>query len=159
MQVLVSDANVLIDMEDGGLLELMFNLPFRFQVSDILFHEELKTQHPHLLGLGLQPTELAPEGMMDAFRMAATYAGPSRNDCLCVALAKQENCPLLTGDMALRKAAQKEAVVVMGTIWLVEQLVVHGLIDKPAAEAAYEAMKAAGSRLPWKMALQQLSEL
>ena len=37
MQVLISDANVLIDMEAGELLELMFALPFEFKVSDMLF--------------------------------------------------------------------------------------------------------------------------
>ncbi len=97
--------------------------------------------------------------MLDAMRMAATYTGPSRYDCFCMALAKQEACPLLTGDKDLRKAAQQEAVRVMGTIWLVEQLVTHSLIDKIAAQAAYTSMKAAGSRLPWKQALQRLSQI
>jgi len=159
MQVLISDANVLIDMEDGGLLELMFSLPYQFKVSDMLYRDELEAQHSHLLELGLQPTVLETEGMLDAMRMAATYTGPSRYDCFCMALAKQEACPLLTGDKDLRKAAQQEAVRVMGTIWLVEQLVTHSLIDKIAAQTAYTSMKAAGSRLPWKQALQRLSQI
>jgi len=53
MQVLISDANVLIDMEAGGLLELMFQLPFEFKVSDMLYVDELSHRHSHLLQLGL----------------------------------------------------------------------------------------------------------
>ena len=91
--------------------------------------------------------------------MAQRYAGPSRNDCFALALAKQEACPLLTGDLALRKAAEKEAVIVMGTIWVVEQMVHHGVINKAEASAAYDRMQAAGSRLPWKVARSQLQAL
>lgn len=156
MQILISDANVLIDMDKGGLLELMFALPFVFKVSDMLYRDELAAHHPHLPQLGLQLTELAPEGMLDAMRMAATYTGPSRYDCFCMALARQENCPLLTGDKDLRKAAEREAVVVKGTIWLVEQLVIHNQIDKARARSAYHAIKIAGSRLPWELALARL---
>ena len=116
MQVLISDANVLIDMEAGGLLELMFKLPFEFKVSDMLFADELSHQHSHLLSLGLIQAELTPEGMMEAMRMTHAYTGPSRYDCFSLALAKQECCPLLTGDKDLRRAAQQEAVLVKGTI-------------------------------------------
>lgn len=159
MQVLISDANVLIDMEAGGLLELMFKLPFEFKVSDMLFADELSHQHSHLLSLGLIQAELTPEGMMEAMRMTHTYAGPSRYDCFSLALAKQESCPLLTGDKDLRRAAQQEAVLVKGTIWLVEQLVIVELINTDTATVSYKSMQNAGSRLPWKDAMQGLEKL
>lgn len=62
MQVLISDANVLIDMEAGWLLELMFKLPFEFKVSDMLFADELLHQHSLLLRLGLIQADIIPEG-------------------------------------------------------------------------------------------------
>ncbi len=159
MQVLISDANVLIDMEAGELLELMFALPFEFKVSDMLFIDELSHQHAHLLDLGLRQTELTSDSMMDAMRMTHAYRDPSRYDCFSLALAKQEGCPLLTGDAALRKAAQIESVTVMGTIWLVEQMIEHTLINKLAAERAYQSMRDAGSRLPWGDALKRLEKI
>jgi len=42
MQLLISDANILIDMEEGQLLELMFQLPFEFRIPDLLFYDELE---------------------------------------------------------------------------------------------------------------------
>ena len=101
MYLLISDANILIDLEEGQLLEVFFNLPYQFKVPDVLFHEELSDQHGYLLGLGLLLGELSAESMMYSFELRQKYAGPSMNDCFALALAKQEQCPLLTGDMAL----------------------------------------------------------
>lgn len=61
MQLLISDANILIDLEEGGLLDELFLLPYQFSVPDILFHEELQNQHAHLLQKGLILGELSAE--------------------------------------------------------------------------------------------------
>ena len=61
-QRLVSDANVLIDMDAGGLLKAMFALDYNFAVPDILFDEELKAQHPVLTGAHIEPFWLRPNG-------------------------------------------------------------------------------------------------
>lgn len=156
MQLLISDANILIDMEEGGLLEAMFNLPYQFATPDILFVEELEEAHSHLLELGLELKEILPASMMYAMQLTTKYRKASRNDCFALALAKQESCPLLTGDMALRNAAEKEAAIVNGTIWLVSQLVVHQQINTEQARTAYKLMQANGRRLPWHIAEQEL---
>ncbi|WP_290649300.1 hypothetical protein [Aquisalimonas sp.] len=41
MPLLIGDANVLIDMEVGGLLERMFALPHEFATPDALYADEL----------------------------------------------------------------------------------------------------------------------
>lgn len=158
-QLLISDANILIDMEEGGLLEAMFQLPFDFATPDILFFEELEEEHAHLPDLGLALKEVSSQSMMYAMQLTGTYTQASRNDCFALALAKQEQCPLLTGDMALRKAAEKEAAIVKGTIWLVTQLVVHQKINIEQAREAYRQMQANGRRLPWSIAERALVEI
>lgn len=120
MRLLISDANILIDMEEGELLEPMFRLPFDFCVPDILYHEELQERHSHLPEMGLNVAPLEPESMSDAANLIARYSRASRNDCFALALARQENCPLLTGDRELVRAAENENVPASGTIWLVE---------------------------------------
>ncbi len=158
-QLLISDANILIDMEEGGLLETMFRLPYAFATPDILFFEELEQEHAHLPDLGLKLKEISSESMMYAMHLTSTYTKASRNDCFALALAKQEQCPLITGDMALRVAAEKEATIVKGTIWLVSQLVIHKQIGTEQARTAYKQMQANGRRLPWPLAEQALVEL
>ncbi|WP_207903092.1 hypothetical protein [Rheinheimera sp. D18] len=49
MYLLISDANILIDLEEGQLLEIFFNLPYQFKVPDVLFHEELSEHDIELL--------------------------------------------------------------------------------------------------------------
>ncbi len=159
MQLLVSDANILIDLEEGGLITAFFDLPFEFTVPDILFFEELEEQHAHLLDIGLVVRELSVNTMSYAFSLTQKARGPSRMDCFALALAKQESCPLLSGDKALRKLANNELIKTMGTIWIVGRLVEENLISKDEARSAYKKMKAAGSRLPWDTAEEELSKL
>ena len=159
MQLLVSDANILIDLEEGGLLTAFFDLPYEFTVPDILFFEELEEQHSHLLDKGLIIRELSADTMSYAFTLTQKARGPSRMDCFALSLARQEKCPLLSGDKSLRKLAGKELIKTMGTIWVVNRLVEEKLISVDTARAAYIKMKEAGSRLPWDKAEEELSKL
>ncbi|WP_218149434.1 hypothetical protein [Marinospirillum celere] len=89
LQLLISDTNILIDLEEGGLINELFQLPYQFAVPDILFAEELEAHHNHLLAKGLQQRELTPESMDYALQLVEHYSGPSTNDCLALALARQ----------------------------------------------------------------------
>ncbi len=42
MLLLISDANILIDIEVGGLTASMFSLNYQFALSDVLFYDELE---------------------------------------------------------------------------------------------------------------------
>lgn len=162
--LLISDSNILIDMADGGLLQTMFRLKETFAVPNVLYEEELATLHPELPDLGLVSMTLQGDGVVEAFRLKAQCTGrtaPSQNDLFALMLAKQEQCPLLTGDKRLRKLAEKEhkEIELRGTLWLVEQMVAEELITVTEARAAYQKMKEAGSRLPWKEAERRLKAL
>jgi hypothetical protein len=61
--------------------------------------------------------------------------------------------------MTLRKTADKEAILVKGTLWVVEQMVVHEIITKEQALEAYDLMKKAGRRLPWPEAIGQINDI
>lgn len=120
MQLLISDANILIDMEEGELITLFFNLPYEFCVPDVLYYEELEDQHAHLRELGLSLRELSAESLSQVAELKGKYTGPSTNDVFALLLAQQEGGPLLSGDKDLREAAKAESIEVRGTIWLVE---------------------------------------
>ena len=160
MRVFSCDANILIDLEEGEVLDFLFQLPHRFLVPDILFAEELEEQHRHLLDLGLGLGELSPESMSDTEELIRRYGEScSRNDCFVLALARQEQCVLLTGDQDLRNAAEAESTPVRGTIWVIEHLIKHRIITKQRALSAYQAMQKEGRRLPWDLAYRRLESL
>lgn len=158
-QLLISDANILIDLEDGELITELFKLPFQFQVPDMLFVDELEADHGYLLEHGLQLGELLPESMAEVEVLVKKYKQPSRYDCFALVLAKQQGCPLLTGDQNLRKAAEQENVEVKGTLWIVEAMITYQVITIQAARVAYHRMKQKGRRLPWDVAEKRLREL
>ena len=150
--LVISDANVLIDMEAGGLLRPMFRLDYRFAVPDVLFEVELREHHPGLARLGLRRKELNGESVRYVETLASdTRAkGVGRYDLFGLALARQENCMLLTGDSLMRTLAESEGREVRGTLWLVEQILNSGLIKPKRARQAYDVMRKAGRRLPWE---------
>ena len=120
----------------------------------------MQAQHPELPGLGLQILTLADKAVSDvmALRLKHRKTGVSTNDCMALALARQEQCPLLTGDGALRQIALAEGSDVKGTIWIVGQMLELGVIDADRASQAYQAMKDDGSRLPWGRIKQQIKK-
>lgn len=156
--LLISDANILIDLEDGELITQLFQLPYQFQIPDMLFADELEEQHGYLLDCGLQLGELSPESIEIVENLVQCYSQPSRYDCMALALAKQEQCLLLTGDANLRKAAELEQVEVKGTLWVVGEMLQQQLISPDTARLAYRKMKEKGRRLPWGWAEQQIQD-
>lgn len=140
------------------MLEL-FKLPYQIQVPDMLFADELEADHGYLLDYGLQLGELSPASMAEVETLVIKYKQPSRYDCFALMLAKQQQCPLLTGDQNLRKAAEQEQIEVKGTLWVVESLIEHGIIDVATARIAYARMSENGRRLPWHTAETRLNEM
>jgi len=157
-RLLISDANILIDMEKGGITRQMFQLDAVFAVPDLLYEEELREEHPHLLALGLRALELTEETVVWAETLITRHAktGASTNDLLTLALARQEQATLLTGDGKLRIVAAKENITVRGTLWLTEQLMNAGILTVQQTATAYDQMKAARRRLPWDEVARQL---
>ena len=99
-------------------------------IPDILYWEEIEPGTPGLIELGLKILEISGEYVAYAATLPAKFGtDPSSNDYLAMALAKQEGCPLLTGDQALKAAAQAEDIAVMGTVWLLRTMVENKVID------------------------------
>ncbi|HRH79216.1 MAG TPA: DUF3368 domain-containing protein [Cellvibrionaceae bacterium] len=151
MLLLISDANILIDIEVGELIAPMFSLGYQFTVPDVLFYEELEEQHAHFLELGLQVQGLDEKGILRVQALSQTYKSPSRNDLFALVLAENKKCPLLTGDAALRRAAESENLHVNGTLWLISEMVREQRITTKVARAALKKMQDSGRRLPWHL--------
>ncbi len=72
--LIVSDANVLIDIEDGGLTSSMFSLPnTSFCVPDVLFEQELRKDHSHLQDIGLSLFTLSGDSVAKVYALAQKH--------------------------------------------------------------------------------------
>ncbi len=157
--LLVSDANIFIDFDVAGLTTELFRLPHEIVVPDVLYEQELANRHPHLLKLGLQVRSLTGDQVGEAYRFQLKYRAPSVNDLFALTLAKNLGCPLVTGDRRLRAAAEAEGLQLLGTLTLVEHLIVHSIARVQDVRSAYERMRAGGRRLPWDEVEEQLARL
>lgn len=159
MLLLISDANILIDIEIGGLVAPMFSLEYQFAVPDVLFYEELEERHSYMVEMGLMVKDLDETLVARVSQLAVQYPRPGRNDLFALVLAANEECPLLTGDKDLRTAAKTENIEVRGTLWLMRELVTTGKISVHVARGAYQRMQAHGRRLPWELAESELRKI
>lgn len=149
MDLVISDTNILIDVENGNLTSVIFRLPYEIAVPDVLFESELRERHSHLIEAGLKIKSLSAEFIKRAHHLSTKHPRPGTIDRIALALALQENCPLLTGDRDLRAAAINEGVRVYGTLWVVGELLKTKLLEPQQARNSFDSMKRKGSRLPW----------
>ncbi len=115
-RLLISDANIIIDMEVGGLIDSMFRLPFEYATPEPLFYQELCATHADLVERGLQLVSLTPEMIDRVQALGQQYKGVSSHDLEALVLAKHRGAPLLTGDKKLRLVWLEENIDVRGTL-------------------------------------------
>ncbi len=147
MLLIISDANIVEDIEVGELLTPMLSLGYQFAVPDVLYYEELEDQHAHWLDMGLQTRTLSSKGVERVRSLARTYVRTGRNYLFALALAEIEQCPLLIGNAALKQAAEAERLVVRDIIWLIAEMVRGQRITVAVARAALQKMNARGRLL------------
>ena len=130
MRVLVADASVLMDLEQGHLLEMVLKSTVALAVPDLLYEHELKNGN----GLKLVEWGLCVEEL-DA--QAVTLAAKYRRHCsaLCLvesfalALAKISSWTVLTSNPTLCKLARAEQVDCHNLLWLLDRIVAEKVIS------------------------------
>ncbi len=138
--ILVSDTSVLIDLERGSFLEVIFSLPYEFAVPDVLYHSEMQGEWgERLVALGLRVEEVSKEGVSNALHYRSQRSVLSVPDSFALALAKEREWPLLTGDNELRKLAAGENVDCHGVLWLLDQMEEAGI---PGLQALHDGLTA-----------------
>ncbi len=132
MELISSDTNVWIDFAVIDRLDLPFMLPYTYIMNDDAAESEMLSpsgMKEALLKLGLVKVELTFEEFTLAEQYGNKYIKLSVFDRIALAIAKSRNITLLTGDLALRKAAVCENVKVIGTIGILDKLYKNKYID------------------------------
>jgi predicted nucleic acid-binding protein len=152
MKVAVKDANILIDLVNGGLLELCLRLPYEFVTTDlVLLQLEEEAQwsvvQPFVDSGALRTVSLTGLEMEE---VVADPIFPTLGlvDAQVLWLAAKEKGILLTGDLPLRQEAERRKLAVHGVLWILTQMIETGTIEPQAAAKALRIMMAKGARLP-----------
>ena len=144
MQFISSDTSVWIDFSTIKRMQLPFKLPYTYIMSKDAVEEELLSPPGlglELKGYGLIPVEITIEEFYLAQEYANSYKRLSKHDCTALAIAKERKITLLTGDKALRSAAIKEDVDLIGTLGILDQLYSNGIINDKELKECLEALK------------------
>jgi len=155
--VLITDANIWIDLQVGKVLAEAVKLDFDLVLPDVI-HAEFEGRQQAvfddlslLLELGhIRSGELDAEGVALAFTLGEKYPAPQRPDLFALAMAMIEEAILVTGDGDLRKAAEAEKIEVHGTLWLLDAMVKNKVLTGKQASSALRRMLKSDRRLPEK---------
>ena len=132
MEYISSDTNIWIDFAVIDRLELPFRLPYVYLMNQDSTEDELLSPPglgQKLVELGLYKVELTEEEFYLADEYISLYKKISLYDSVALAIAKVRKIKLLTGDGALRKAAVKEGVEVIGTIGILDRLYHEQMVE------------------------------
>ena len=127
MRTAVFDSSCLIDMHKGRLLISMLNLPYDFQIPEIIFKDELlsiaSAEKKSLKKHGLKVVDLPGESVLRAHKYFKQNPKLSLKDCFALVLAEQiSDCILLTGDANLRRVASDIRIEVHGVLWVIDEM-------------------------------------
>lgn len=156
-KILVSDTNIWIDLHRSGLLEAVFALPHQFVTTEFVWRELRKPPGRQLTDLGLGIVPMSGEEVQALFGLRQTLNNSSLADVSCFFVARKRGWTLLTGDGALRKSGQRDALEVRGVLWILDELERCQILPKDALADALEAMLTVGARLPKTECQQRLT--
>lgn len=149
MLIAIKDANVFIDLESMGILDLWFQLGHETITSTYVVIELEDGDHANALATiraGLvREAEISAEemaGEFDAFQSELENSGLSVTDASVLFLAIRENAILLSGDKQLRVQAKLRTVPVHGTLWIMDQLVAASILSAAVAADRLEVLMA-----------------
>ncbi len=147
MKVAIKDANVFIDLESMGLLDLWLQLGITTLTSSFVVMELEDGGHENALACirakQVVEAEISGEEMAGAFsdfRDNHGGNGLSESDLSVIYLAIREDAMVLSGDRLLRATAEAQHLEVHGTLWIMDRLVGEGVLQPMVAADRLEAL-------------------
>ena len=153
MKIIITDTNILLDIIDIEAVIQFFKLPYEFHTTNFVIDEILISEQKEVIEKFVNAGQLKVFNLSEneietvkAFQTKRFFKGLTDKTVLWK--AKQLGSPLLTGDGKLRKEAQEQGIKVHGSIWVIENLAINQLIEKPYAVILLEKLKETNSSLP-----------
>ena len=152
MKVVVEDANVLLDLVNGGVLGLWLGVELKNITTHLVWEEVARTHQRQevqpFIDSGLLILNEIHPGSWEEISRISNDCGVSISDASVWLIAKSEKAILLTGDSKLRKSAKAVGVEVRGVLWVLDELVVQEKLPPSAAVLALDKMIEDGAFLP-----------
>lgn len=140
-----SDTNIWLDFSTIDCMEHPFLLDNEYFLSSITYHDEIdennifnsnydKEKYSEIRKYAKENKIKIIDATIEELKLSiayhAKYRSISSEDCIALAIAKQRDWILFTGDRHLRDIAELESVECRGTIWIYDELFNKKLFSK-----------------------------
>jgi len=137
MNIVVNDANVLIDLVKLRLLPHFFGLQLVFYTTDLilleLHAEQVEELRIYIEAGTLRIIELSEDELLEITLIRAEKRQLSEQDCSAIVCARKVDGKLLTSDNTLRKFATRKQLTVYGHLWIFDRMVEENTISPAEA--------------------------
>ncbi len=127
MTIVLTDANILIDLIKLDLLQYFFRLPFEFVTTELvldeLYDEQRQSCQAHIQSNRFRILEIEVSQSIEIAQLSAQQRSLSIQDCSAYYFAEKIAAILLTSDNQLRRFARRGEVDVHGHLWIFDKLV------------------------------------
>ncbi|MEA3499238.1 MAG: hypothetical protein U9R16_09285 [Campylobacterota bacterium] len=132
--LLISDANIFIDLERVGLLIEFSKLDIEISTSDFVFNELNDKQKMLVKSLSISIYTLDPDELMTFFTeyQALGQVKISSQDYSIYYFAKKYEAHVLSNDKALRKFSNNKDIDVKGIFYIIDLIIDQSELDKDA---------------------------
>jgi predicted nucleic acid-binding protein len=140
--LLLSDANIFIDLERVGLLVEFSKLDIEISTSDFVFNELNQKQQLLVESLKIDIHTLDSEELMTFFTQyqALGQVKISSQDYSIYYFAKKYNAYLLSNDKALRKFSNKNNIEVKGIFYILDLIIEQSSLSHTDLYTAIEKL-------------------
>jgi predicted nucleic acid-binding protein len=133
VRIIVSDANILIDLVELNILPHFFQLDFDFHTTefilDELFTRQQEALEPYIETGRLIINHIDEVDLYAIIDIRNKKSSLSEQDCSAFYLAQQLKAVLITSDNTLRKFAKTNNLEVHGHFWVFDNLVESNLFS------------------------------
>lgn len=154
MKLIITDTNVFFDIISIGAFPEFFALNFDVCTTDFVIDEILRSNQREQIESFIRAKKLTVFKLMEDeielirnFQTKRSFRGITDKTVLWKSY--QLKCPLLTGDKKLRSEAEDLKIEVHGSIWVLNRLVISGIITGVDGIELCEKLKLINSSLPY----------
>jgi len=164
MKIVVSDANILINLSKMRLIESFLRADYSVHVPDLVWFEIGSSESSEFTELLHSPQVLICEfdgvELETIVRMKSRFKTLSLADCSCLRLTQREGARLSTGDKALtREARDKLGLVVHGLLWPIQEMMSGGNLSPDEAAGSLARLQGLNPRSPRRQIKEMLEQL
>ncbi len=152
IKILITDANILIDLLKTGAAESFFKLEYEIYTTLAVIIECNNKQqvvlNRHIKAGRLRVNSFNTEDDEKIEILIKRYPGLSSADCSVFYTANKLKAILLTGDRKLKKTAEEEKIEVRGIFWIFDEMLKQKIIEKTTFKQKLMKLKEVNRWLP-----------